>query len=210
LTFVKITAVPPHYFSSTILFITKKMIMNTVKQCTKAICLILLTAQTAYSQQNLTAKNFIGFNIGIDWTSISGFMGYSYERLVYGRAAMEIGIRGSYTAPYSYGNFQLLNSSFSPPITEIKLGVHGYLFPDKAKINTGFFFTAGAGIESSTWKENRKKYSSLSPTGELGFGWKLTIGKKTELRWTNALGFATRRPFAGGDMATTSAIALGF
>jgi hypothetical protein len=186
------------------------MIMNTVTKFTKAICILLLAGHTVYSQQNSDAKNFIGSYAGIDWASISGFKGYSYERLVHGRASVEIGIRGSYTAPYSYGNFQLLNGTFSPPVTEIKLGVHGYSFPGKAKINTGFFITAGAGIESSAWRENKKKYNSLSPTGELGFGWKWPISKKMVFRWTNTLGFATRRPFAGGDMATTSAIALGF
>jgi hypothetical protein len=186
------------------------MIMNTVNKWAKTICILLLAAQTAYCQQNSGAKNFIGSYAGIDWTSISGFRGYSYEHLVHSRAAMEIGIRGSYTSPYSYGNFQLLNSTYSPPVTEIKLGVHGYSFPGKAKINTGFFITAGAGIESSAWKEDKKKFNNLSPTGELGFGWKWPISKKMVLRWSNTLGFATRRPFAGGDMATTSAIAFGF
>ncbi len=184
--------------------------MNTVTKFTNVICFLLLSVQTTYCQQNSSAKNFIGSYVGIDWTSISGFKGYLYERLVHERASLEIGIRGSYTAPYSYGNFQLLNGTYSPPVTEIKLGVHGYSFPGKAKINTGFFITAGAGIESSAWKEDKKKYSSLSPTGELGFGWKWVLSNKLVLRWSNTLGFATRRPFAGGDMATTSAIALGF
>ncbi len=184
--------------------------MNTVNKCTKAICVLLLAGQTVYSQQNSGAKNFIGSYAGIEWTSTSVFMGYTYERIVHARSSLEVGIRASYTAPYSYGNIQFFSGSYSPPVTQIKLGVHGYSFPGKAKVNTGFFITAGLGIESSYRKVYTEKYSSLSSTAELGFGWKWPINKKMVLRWTNTLGFAARNPFLGGDMATTSAIALGF
>jgi hypothetical protein len=184
--------------------------MNTVTKFTTTICIFLFTWHSGYNQQNSGAKNFTGSYAGIDWTSISSFKGFTYERLVHGKASLEIGVRASYTVPYRYGNFQLLYGSFSPPVSEIKLGVYGYSFPNKAKINTGFFITAGAGIESSFWKVDKNKYSSLSPSGELGFGWKWPIGKNIVLRWTNTLGFATIRPYAGGDMTTTSTIAIGF
>jgi hypothetical protein len=199
-----------HITLAVLFYSSKKKNMTTVKKITKAICILLLTGHTAFSQESSGAKNFIGSYIGIDWNNASRFQGISYERLVYGTAATEFGIRGSYTLPHGYGNLNLLFYSFEPPVSQVRLGGQGYFFTGRQKVNTGFFITAGAGIEFTSWEEDIKKYHEKAPYGELGFGWKWPIGKKLVLRWTNTLSFATQSPLGGANTTTVSALALGF
>jgi hypothetical protein len=185
--------------------------MNTVTKLAKATCFFLLASHTVYSQRPSAAKNFISFFSGRDWSSRSHFEGVSYERLVYQKAVTEIGVRGSYTFPYRQNDASWLYSQYGPSFTEVKLSGHAYSFPGKSKTNNGLFITAGAGIESLFWKEAKVNYRHLSPTGELGFGWKWPIGKKRlVLCWVNTLNFSINRAYANGDFMSTTKLSLGF
>jgi hemolysin activation/secretion protein len=185
------------------------MIMNTVNKWAKLFCVLLLTGHAVYSQQS-AAKNFIGSYAGLDFTGGSYFTGVSYERIIHRVSNAEFCATGGYTRPYSDDNLNLLFYTYNPPVTKLRLGVQGYSFKKTREINDGIFFTAGAGLQLSWWKQEKEQLQRFSPYGELGFGWKWPIGNNLVLRWKNTLGFATRERFSSGEMTLTSTLALGF
>jgi hemolysin activation/secretion protein len=184
--------------------------MNTVTQFIKAVCLFLLAGHTACCQQNSNAKTFTGFYGGIDFNANSFFKGAYLERIIHRDAGAEFSVTGSYTVPYSDGNLGLLSTTYNPSITKLRLGVQGYSFKNKKKIQQGYFFTAGAGLLTSTWEESNQKQKAFSPYGELGFGWKWPISKKLMFRLTNTIGFNLRERSGSGGVLFTSVLALGF
>jgi hypothetical protein len=150
--------------------------------------------------------NYAGVLAGIEWNTISGLTGVEYERILFGRENVTIGIKGTYTFSYRTGNMQLLNR---PCCTVASIGTGlatvDY-FTSQNDYPSGFFFHAGAGVGMKTYSsEHSRDLIQVRPAVEFGGGWLFPLGRRMALKWTNTVTFPSRD--AG---ITITRVALGF
>jgi hypothetical protein len=150
--------------------------------------------------------NFPGFVAGIEWNTISGVSGLEYERSLYFKKNIVIGVRGTYIFKYRTGNMQLLNR----PCCEISgittLMGTANIFTSTDRLPTGFFFLGGAGLGLKIREfEQGIKESRVTPAVEAGIGWLFPLGSGLGLKWSNTVTFPSKQ---GG--ITFTRLALGF
>ena len=164
-------------------------------------------------QQMHPAKNFIGTGTGIGWTTTTIFWGLSAERVLLAKKNMELSVSGWHSFPHKFGNLVLLfGPSYSFRTSETSLLLNSFMYTSAEKLNTGFFFSIGAGAQYSNWKyDHGGNESFINPVGEIGFGLKWKLDGKMAMRWTNTMRLTSLNPDnSGGELMTTTTLAVGF
>jgi hypothetical protein len=154
-----------------------------------AVLLIVLTSLKAKSQ-NYSPRNFPEAFAGVEWNTISGLIGISFERYIFQKQNWVIGAKASHAFTYQLGNMSLFGTSDreTASFNSITGTVHKFFTRD----NQGFFLCSelGAGSRKNTYYE--AQYSAGFIAFEAGLGWQFDISNKINIRWTNTLSFAGR------------------
>jgi hypothetical protein len=150
-------------------------------------------------------KNFPGIFAGVEWNTISGLAGVSYERTVWAKERLTIGIKGIHAFKHENGNLKMFialgdgTSSFSALLPTVH-----YYTSHTSENNRGFFLHSGLGVARRIFKDQSVTYGSTKPSFEAGVGWQFHLGSRTTLVWSNTL------LFAGAGGITLTKVALGF
>jgi hypothetical protein len=169
---------------------------------TLTVLLIILISATAKSQGNNSPKNFPEAFAGIEWNSLSGLTGISYERYIFQTEKWVIGAKASHAFTYKLGNASLFgtNGKETASFSSIASTAHKFFRPD----NRGIFLCSELGIGSRKNKSYEVEYSTLFTAFEAGFGMQFLVGDKATIRWTNTL------TFAGKAGITMTKLSIGF
>jgi hypothetical protein len=150
-------------------------------------------------------QNFTGFFAGVEWNTVSGLIGASYERTVLIKDKLTIGIKGLYVFSYGYGNAAILwdDNDGRASLGAIIPTLH--YSTSKAKTgNDGFFVQFGLGTALRRTTDGEVKYTNAVLCMEPEFGWQCRIAKKLTLTWTNSI------LFAGHGGITMTGLSVGF
>lgn len=175
--------------------------MKTIFKPLSALLIILITAK-AKSQENSSPKNFPEAFAGIEWNSLSGLTGISYERYIFQKEKWVVGVKASHAFTYKLGNASLFgtNGHESASFNSVSATVHKFFRTD----SQGIFLCAelGLGRRENTFYE--VKYATMFTAFEAGFGFQFRAGNKLAVRWTNTL------TFAGNAGITMTKLSVGF
>jgi hypothetical protein len=139
---------------------------------------------------NAAPKNFVGTFAGIEWNTISGLVGVSYERAVYVVSKAQFGLKGTYIFKYEYGNMQLLNGSCCENTSGGIVLATGTLYTSKENKYKGFFLHGGLGGSMLQHElEGIVKETKVRAALEGGFGLQFKLGTTMAIRWTNSVLF---------------------
>ena len=165
---------------------------------------ILLVSLKAKSQDNGFPKNFPEVFAGVEWNSISGLTGISYERYLFHHNKWAFGLKGTHAFEYELGNMELdLFSSSSDgkaSFTSLSGTAHKFF----SRKNGGFFVCSELGLGIRNNKYYEYNTSKMFAAFEGGLGWQFRVGDRLAIRWTNTL------TFAGNGGITMTKLAVGF
>lgn len=157
------------------------------------------------SQNRAVPKNFPGLFAGVEWNTLSGLTGVSYERSLIKKDSWTLGIKAQYVFTYENGNMQIIFDSFDGQSSLASVMSTAQFFTSKRKENyEGFFLQFGVGAGSRKYEHSDVKRTYTVPCTEFGLGWQFYLGKKTTLVWHNSI------LFAGEGGITVTKISFGF
>ena len=156
-----------------------------------------------FSQDARLLKNFPGLFFGVEWNTLSGLSGVDFERTVYQKQKMLIGLKAVHVFKYKLSNLQLLNSSYEGTATFSHLMGTAQLFTGKNNYK-GLLVHSGLGAGIRKREQYDVSQSRTYPAFEFGFGLQFPVSKTVSLKWTNSL------TFAGEGGITLSKISLAF
>ncbi len=154
------------------------------------------------AQERKAPKNFPEVFAGVEWNSISGLTGVSYERYIAQKDKWIFGARVSHAFTYNLGNLTLTGSASEETATFNSVTGTAHKF--FSSNNGGFFLCTELGLGLRKRKYYEVELSNFFTAFEAGFGWQFHIGNKIAVRWTNT---AT---FAGKGGITMTKLSLGF
>lgn len=157
---------------------------------TTFILLLIFTGFSAKSQENNSPKNFPELFAGVEWNSISGLTGVSFERYLLQKNKWTIGIKGTHAFEYELGNLELSLFSSSYDGKASFSSVTGTVHKFFSKENRGFFLCSELGVGLRKREYYEYESSDIVPAFEGGLGWQFRVGDKIAIRWTNTLTFA--------------------
>lgn len=180
------------------------MNMNQMKAIqTKIYVLSLFLASLQVCAQESNApKNFPEVFAGVEWNSISGLTGVSYERYIVQKGRWVFGARVSHAFTYNLGNLSLTGSASEE--TASFNSVTGTAHKFFSENDGGFFLCTELGLGLRKRKYYEVELTNFFTAFEAGLGWQFRIGNKIAVRWTNA---AT---FAGKGAITMTKLSVGF
>jgi hypothetical protein len=166
------------------------------------VLLFILISLKSQSQVNNSPKSFPEVFAGIEWNSLSGLTGISYERYIFQQEKWVIGAKVSHAFTYKLGNASLFgtNGQETASFNSLTATAHKFFHPD----NRGIFLCSELGIGQRKNTSYEVKYSTLFTAFEAGFGFQFRVGDKTAIRWTNTL------TFAGKAGITMTKLSVGF
>jgi len=166
------------------------------------VLLFILLSIKAKSQVTNSPKNFPEAFAGIEWNSLSGLTGISYERYISQKEKWVVGAKVSHAFTYKLGNASFFgtNGKETASFTSVAATVHKFFLPD----NRGIFLCSELGIGSRKNRSYEAEYSLLFTAFEAGFGFQFHACNRLAIRWTNSLTFAGR----GG--ITMTKLSVGF
>jgi hypothetical protein len=169
---------------------------------TFTVLFIILISVKAKGQVNNSPKNFPEVFAGIEWNSLSGLRGISYEGYIFQTEKWVIGAKASHAFTYKLGNASLFgtNGKETASFNSIASTAHKFFQPD----NRGIFLCSELGMGSRKNKSYDVEYSTLFTAFEAGFGVQFRAGNKFAIRWTNTL------TFAGNAGITMTKLSIGF
>ena len=146
------------------------------------VILIFQTNTKCFAQKSFIPKNSIGGFVGLEWNTISSLTGASYERSLFKREKITVGIKALHVFTYENGNAQILYDDFdgNSSLSALMATAHYFTGRDADK-NEGFFlqFGIGGGMRKYTDREIKRSYAA--PCSELALGWQFYMGQKTTL-----------------------------
>jgi hypothetical protein len=163
---------------------------------------LILLSFNSKSQEKPSPKNFAETFAGIEWNTLSGLTGVSYERLLWEKEYWTVGGKFNHSFQYSVGNAGLFSdgdgeTAFFNSLTGT---VHKF-FKEGQK---GIFISAALGPGIKHHRYYASEWSIFYVASEFGFGLQFRIGKRMALRWSNSLQFEGQ----GGITATKLSIAF--
>ena len=164
---------------------------------------LLLNILPVTGQQNLLPRNHAGIMAGIEWNTISGLAGLTYEHSVFSQDKIQAGLKVLYILPYEPGNFKLLGNECCDEIQSTSVWATGYYFTAAAGKPKRFYLESAIGAGVKKYMLDGITYKSLYPGFEAGFGVFFPVSKKVYLKWHNAVIFLHNN---GGSTATQLAI----
>lgn len=167
-----------------------------------SVLLIVLISANANSQPTNFPKNFPEAFAGIEWNSLSGLTGVSYERYIFKQEKWVLGAKASHAFTYKLGNASLFgtNGEETASFNSVAATAHKFFLPD----NRGIFLCSELGTGFRKNRSYEVDYSTLFTAFEAGFGFQFRAGNQLAIRWTNTLTFAGR----GG--ITMTKLSVGF
>lgn len=184
--------------------------MNLPTVSAVVFCVLCFLHSSLFAQTQQTPKNFPGLLAGVEWNSISGAWGGEYERWLFTRRRLTLGVKGSYVARYEYGNMEILSGSTCCE-TASHFGVLGSVsyYTGANKYLSGFFVHAGLGAALGRLRYESQSYNNersiFRPAFEIGPGWQFKLGAANALRCKATAAFGS---FKGAFTSTT--VAFGF
>jgi hypothetical protein len=168
----------------------------------KTVLLLILLISLKAKTQNYSSKNFPEAFAGVEWNTISGLTGISFERYIFQKHNWVIGAKASHAFTYKLGNMSLFGASGreTASFNSITGTIHKFFSLD----NHGFFLCSELGAGSRKNRYYEVQYSTGFMAFEAGLGWQFDICNKIKFRWTNTLSFAGR----GG--ITMTKLSIGF
>jgi hypothetical protein len=165
-----------------------------------AICLL---GTKVFSQDIRTPKNFPGLFAGVEWNTLSGLVGLDYERTIYQKQKLAIGLKAAHVFKYKLYNLQLLSNPDEGTASFSHLLATARYFTGKNN-DRGFFIHSGLGVVFR--KHNQYDLSETTTLAgfEAGFGFQFFVSQRIAIKWTNSL------LFAGEGGITLSKISLAF
>ncbi len=168
---------------------------------------ISVTGQTS----NSLPKNYFGILGGVEWNTLSVAAGVEYERVVYERKQLTLGLKGVAVLPYRYGNVAILGQSDgSRSVTKVAIMGAGNFFLNGLDTKKGLYLCGGTGLGVVTDKyrlENGEygNNSLVRFSGETGAGVQVKLSTKMTMRISGTVFWGM---FKGGY--TVGRIAVGF
>ena len=174
------------------------------------LSIVLLFDSKTFAQTTRTPKNFPGLLAGIEWNSISGTWGLEYERTVFTKTQLTVGVKASYIAQYEYDNMEILSSSSCcETASHMMLVGSGSYYTGARKNLSGFFLHSGLGIAFGRLRYKSQSYNNeqniLRPAFEIGPGLQFKLGDVNALKWKATAAFGS---FKGAFTSTT--LSFGF
>jgi hypothetical protein len=163
----------------------------------------ILLSLSSRSQKNPSSpKNFVEAFAGVEWNTLSGLTGVSYERLLLEKGYWTAGAKFNRSFQYSIGNASLLSdgdggTAFFNSATGT---VHKFFKPNQK----GVFLSCALGAGLKHQRYYASEWSMFYVASEFGFGLQFLLRKKMALRWTTSLQFEGQ----GGITATKLSIAF--
>ena len=175
--------------------------MKTIFQKLSALFFVLISAN-AKGQLPNSPKNFPEAFAGVEWNSLSGLTGISYERYIFQQQKWVIGAKASHAFTYKLGNASLFgtNGKQTASFNSVTATAHKFFRPD----NRGIFLCSELGIGSRKNTYYEVEYTTLFTAFEAGVGFQFRAGNKLAVRWTNTL------TFAGNAGITMTKLSIGF
>ena len=157
------------------------------------------------AQEHWIPKNSVGAFAGIEWNTLSGLTGVSYERSLLKRDKLTFGLKATYVFSYEMGTLEFMSDSYDgyASIGSLMTTLHVFT-SNRNHDNEGFFFLFSAGGGSRSYKNEDYKNSMLVFCGELGLGWQFYLGKKTTLKLNTSM------KFLGAGGITLMKLSFGF
>ena len=157
-----------------------------------------------FSQEEVKApRNHVGVFAGIEWNTISGLKGLTYERTLLNENRLSVGIKGVYAFSYEIGNMKILGGSYDGAASFAAV-LPSILFDTKEDKGSrrGFYLQTALGAVRRTYYDGQ--LVKFRPGFEAGLGWHFPIGKQVNLQWSNSV------LFAGAGGITQTRLAIGF
>jgi hypothetical protein len=152
--------------------------------------------------QGQPPKNFPEVFAGVEWNTISGLTGISYERYIFQKDKWVLGAKATYAFNYKLSNLELLSRSNEGTVSFSSITATGHKF--FSHNSKGFFICSELGIGSRSHDYYEAKSSTTFTAFEAGLGWQFRVGDKLAIRWTNTL------TFAGQGGITITRLSVGF
>jgi hypothetical protein len=167
-----------------------------------SIPLFILISLKSHSQANNSPENFPEVFAGIEWNSLSGLTGISYERYIFQQGNWVIGGKISHAFTYKLGNASLFGTTGreKASFSSITATARKFFRSD----NRGVFLCSELGIGQRKNTSYDVEYSTSFTAFEAGFGFQFRVGDRTAIRWTNTL------TFAGKAGITMTKLSVGF
>lgn len=166
-----------------------------------ACCFILFALQTD-AQENPGPKNFPEIFAGIEWNSISGLTGVSYERSVFQKNKWVFGLKATHIFQYERANLEWLHSGYDGTVSISYGTATAHKFFNNQ--NRGLFLLAEIGTGRRIFRYEALHHESLIMAGEGGIGWQFLLNNRFAVRWTNSLAFG------GNGGITMTKLSVGF
>ena len=95
---------------------------------------------TVRAQDHWIPKNSVGAFAGVEWNTLSGLTGVSYERSLLKRDKLTFGLDATYIFRYENGTMEILSDSFDGHTTIATLMTTVHVFTSNSnQDNEGFF-----------------------------------------------------------------------
>lgn len=141
--------------------------------------LILSSPVKVLAQDHWIPKNSVGAFAGIEWNTVSGLTGVTYERSLLKRDKITLGLVATYIFNYENGGMEIFSDSYDGQTTIATLMTTAHVFTSNSNQNNeGFFLLFGAGGGSRKHTENGFSTSRLLFCSEIGIGWQFYLGRK--------------------------------
>lgn len=166
------------------------------------LTVILFSLSSKAQQNHSSPKNFAETFAGVEWNTLSGLTGISYERTLLEKGYWTVGGKFNHSFQYSVGNASLFSdgdggTAFFNSVTGT---VHKFFKPGQR----GIFLSSALGAGLKHHRYYASEWSLFYVASEFGFGLQFPIGKKMAIRWSNSLQFEGQ----GGVTATKLSIAF--
>lgn len=164
---------------------------------------VILLSLNSEAQRNYSSpKNFAETFAGIEWNTLSGLTGVSYERILMEKGYWTAGAKFNHSFQYSVGNAALLSDGDGE--TAFFNSVTGTVHKFFKTGQRGVFLSSALGAGLKHHRYYASEWSLFYVASEFGFGLQFPIGKKMAIRWSNSLQFEGQ----GGITATKLSIAF--
>jgi hypothetical protein len=172
------------------------------------LCVVFILSSVSVklsAQDNWIPKNSVGAFAGIEWNTLSGLTGVSYERSLLKRDKLTLGLDATYIFTYENGTIEILSDSYDGHTTIASLMSTVHFFTSNTNQNNeGFYLLFGAGAASRTYKNDGYTNSRILFCSEFGLGWQFYIGKKATFNLNTSM------KFAGAGGITLMKLSFGF
>lgn len=158
--------------------------MDTIIRNAVAVGLFLLTggSGTAFAQERATARKLIGLNLTNEFGYAEVKPGAFFEYIYFAKKHIEAGFKVGFVIGSSAGSIyddsgNQLPATYLYNISKMGISLSGYWYPNRQKINKGFFICGEAGL-MRTLRYMLMDNDINFPWAKTGVGYKWVLGKK--------------------------------